>query len=48
MNGLMWGARGPFPPTALATVVMVVIGSWSLGLGHVSTVYGINFVWSTF
>ena len=44
-KGLMWGARGPFPPAA-AMVVMVVVGSWSLG--HVSTVgivdilYGIN------
>jgi hypothetical protein len=26
----MWGARGPFPPAA-AMVVMVVVGSWSLG-----------------
>jgi hypothetical protein len=41
----MWGARGSFPPAA-AMVVMVAIGSWSLG--HTSTVgivyvfYGIN------
>jgi len=41
----MWGARGSFPPAA-AMVVMVAVGSWSLG--HVSTVgivcvfYGIN------
>jgi hypothetical protein len=45
MKGLMWGARGSFPPAA-AMVVMVAVGSWSLG--HVSTVgivcvfYGIN------
>ena len=44
-KGLMWGARGSFPPAA-AMVVMVAVGSWSLG--HVSTVgivyvfYGIN------
>jgi hypothetical protein len=41
-DGLMWGARGPFPPTAPVMVVMVDVGSWSLG--HVSTVYGINFL----
>jgi hypothetical protein len=35
MKGLLWGARGPFLPAA-AMVVMVVVGSWSLG--HVSTV----------
>jgi hypothetical protein len=41
----MWGARGSFPPAA-AMVVMVAVGSWSLG--HASTVgivyvfYGIN------
>jgi len=41
----MWGARGSFPPAA-AMVVMVAVGSWSLG--HVSTegivyvFYGIN------
>jgi hypothetical protein len=41
----MWGARGSFPPAA-AMVMMVAVGSWSLG--HVSTVgivavfYGIN------
>ena len=34
-KGLMWGARGPFPPME-AMVVMAVVGSWSLG--HVSTV----------
>jgi hypothetical protein len=45
MKGLMWGARGPFPP-AMAMVVMIVVGSWLLG--HISTVeilyifYGIN------
>jgi len=44
-KGLMWGARGSFPP-AVAMVVMVAVGSWLLG--HVSTVgivfvfYGIN------
>jgi len=37
-KSLMWGARGSFPPAA-AMVVMVAVGSWSLG--HVSTV-GIN------
>ncbi len=31
-KGLMWGARGLFLPAA-AMVVMVVLGSWSLGLG---------------
>jgi hypothetical protein len=31
----MWGAKGPFLPEA-AMVVMVVVGSWSLG--HISTV----------
>jgi len=31
----MWGARGSFPPAA-AMVVMVAVGSWSLG--HISTV----------
>jgi len=36
----MWGARGSFP-TAAAMVVMVAVGSWSLG--HVSTV-GIVYV----
>jgi len=42
----MWGARGSFLPAA-AMIVMVAVGSWSLG--HVSTVgivyvfYGINF-----
>jgi hypothetical protein len=42
----MWGARGSFPPAA-AMVVMVDVGSWSLG--HVSAVgivyvfYGINY-----
>jgi hypothetical protein len=30
----MWGARGSFPPAA-AMVVMVAVGSWSLG--HTST-----------
>ncbi len=44
-KGLMWGARGSFPPAA-AMVVMVAVGTWSLG--HVSTIgivyvfYGIN------
>jgi hypothetical protein len=44
-KGLRWGARGSFLPAA-AMVVMVAVGSWSLG--HVSTVgivtvfYGIN------
>ncbi len=33
--GLMWGARGSFPPVA-AMVVMVGVGSWLLG--RVSTV----------
>jgi len=31
----MWGARGSFPP-AVAMVVMIAVGSWSLG--HISTV----------
>jgi len=35
MKGLMWGARGSFTPAA-AMVVMVAVGSWSLG--HISTV----------
>ena len=39
-KGLMWGARGSFPPAA-AMVAMVAVGSWSLG--HVSTV-GIIYV----
>ncbi len=44
-KGLMWGARGPFLPAA-AMVVMVVVGSWSLGrvstVGIVYFFYGIN------
>jgi len=45
MKDLMWGTRGSFLPVA-AMVVMVDVGSWSLG--HVSTegivyvFYGIN------
>jgi hypothetical protein len=34
-KGLMWGARGSCPPAA-AIVVMVAVGSWSLG--HISIV----------
>jgi hypothetical protein len=41
----MWGARGSFPPAA-AMVVMVAVGSWSLGhsstVGIVYVFYGIN------
>ena len=44
-KGLMWGARGSFPPAA-AMVVMVAVGSWSLGhvsiVGIVYVFYGIN------
>jgi hypothetical protein len=41
----MWGARGSFPPAA-AMVVMVAVGSWSLGhsstVGIVYVLYSIN------
>ena len=44
-KGLMWGARGSFLPAA-AMVVMVAVGSWSLGhsstVGIVYVFYGIN------
>jgi len=44
-KGLMWGARGSFP-LAAAMVVMVAVGSWSLGhsstVGVVYVFYGIN------
>ncbi len=44
-KGLMWGARGPFPPAA-TMVVMVVADSWSLGristVGIVYIFYGNN------
>jgi hypothetical protein len=44
----MWGARGSFPPAA-AMVVMIAVGSWSLGhsstVGIVYVFYGINFFW---
>ena len=45
-KGLMWGARGSFPPVA-AMVVMVVAGSWSLAGAHLYSrnfnfFYGIN------
>jgi hypothetical protein len=46
MKGLMWGARGSFPPAA-AMVVMVAVGSWFQGLvstvGIVYVFYGINY-----
>jgi hypothetical protein len=37
----MWGARGSFAPAAAMVVMVLAVGSWSLG--HVSTV-GIVFV----
>jgi hypothetical protein len=47
----MWGARGPFPPAA-AMVVMVIVGSWSLGriptVGIIYIFYGINFFLSKY